>query len=196
MIKEYSLDTRASTFIKEVLAGGKYFAQKVTEEIEKSDLKIDSRTFISREASEAQLYRFDVGGVTSATAAKEKLIKLVREISDENSFLVIEDPLSKASDPYVKKSDQNYFTIQEADDVYWFVIGDELRDEDKLSTILRYANKYPFLAFWGKAEEMNKIRKGKVPKSLIDSLSSYVEILVVGAYDEEGYLVAELKKSY
>lgn len=209
--KEVELGTSGIQYIYKNLKNGKRLSQSLLK------IKIlemfDARTFVHVDIADEKLKFFEQGGINRPIPENLKnfapkdgfswgglsykmdfwLVPLIQDfLSVENNILIIEDNEANPKDPWLQKY-PDFSILNYKDDVYFCLFQEQ--NSGRIKRIFSLANSWTFIVM------LTSLPRGKVlndPKSLtreeIELLAERAEKIIVGAYDRENYIIAQIGK--
>jgi hypothetical protein len=129
-----------------------------------------------------------IGGATSRATSERWLTTLVLQFlrSGEDKCVIYEDAVARAGDPLPE--DDPYITY--GPEVYYYNLV-KMADPAAITRVIHYATSYRFLCLFASLPGLNRLRPGlAVELAVLQQLAARIEGLAVGAYDQEGFLVA------
>jgi len=189
--KEYELEIDSIDYVKKKLTVGGFFSKCILSKLNahKSIKKI--KTYLPVPTDAKQLYSFEWGGITSSKISENYLIDCLRNNSIIN-FLIIEELVAKKSDQAISSHPDFFFSIQNTDSIFWSLVDSSLKKRDKITYVLRLSNRYPFIAFSGNYHNTKLLKSNRITKEHASEVASSINYIVIGAYDEEGFIIVEL----
>lgn len=139
--------------------------------------------------SPSALSAFEAGGIASANETQEHLVEFIFSYLNTSEIaLAVFESYASPGDPFLKSADQRYFVVN--NEVYYYLTFSE-RTAEAIGKALRWARNYPFVCALTSCSDVSLLQNQGVEVSLrfIEALASRTKIIVVGAYDEEAYLL-------
>ena len=189
MLNEVELRDNALEYIKEELAIGDTVAKSLLQLIKSKQGVI--RTFLPDDVTDKENLNFrdsvaeDYQAMYSATHKKVADF-ILAYLSHQNNRIVVFETLGSPNDLWLQKRKPQYFSNQQ--NVYLYVSGDRF-DEQKVDQIISEARGYPCVGI------LTSLLNGKIILSeqsvgddFLQELVDGTEHIIIGAFDEDGFL--------
>lgn len=178
-------------FVNRVLKSGRRICEFVGLAVNKRKPK-RVLTFLHDGTEQARILDFENGGLDLVTNRKDLLSPIIMKFlarSPNNCALF--ESMASPNDPAIKDKRTRFFSID--DETILYVIATEVSKE-MLQDVLTWAADYPFTCVLTHATDVQMLamKNNKIRDSTLKEMVDSTEMLVLGAYDEEGYLLVEL----
>jgi hypothetical protein len=153
--------------------------------------------FFSNEISDKDLIQFEYGGIFADRPINE-VIEVVNETlkrHTDSCWILIDNNGNVKSSPE-DNAIENVTTAFFYDNIVLHFLSKHPSSCDDIEKTFRFGGAYPFIGFTSHLNDgiKNTIINNTVNDSSIDLIIKNIDLLIIGAYDEEGYLIVELDK--
>jgi hypothetical protein len=185
MLKEFALGAEAVTYIRSELVHGHTFARLLL------DLPLEEgyvMTYLPTTIDDKTLYRFEggVGKASSEILLHETVLFVSRCLSKNlHGYAIFEG--YRPSESILAASNRQYF-FYGSEETYYFSSTSVL---EQVENAARGGRSYPYVgALTSLSEDQPSIQTGtEVPREILEELAAQTTHIIVGAYDDEGYLI-------
>ena len=188
------LNEKAKSFVTEKLTFSGVLGESFTKLISNSKLEIWG--FFTRVLSEKELIEFEYGGKFDARPLNEvtELVMKDLEKDTQNSWILIDnngDTNYSPEDSAIK----NITTVFFYENTVFDLLPKEAVSVENIKDTFKFGGAYPFIGYMTKVSPdiRNKIFQNIVDKSDMEMMIKNISTIIIGAYDEEGYLIVEIK---
>lgn len=196
ILKRFNFGNSVLTYIEKELENGNSFARKILEVVRLQDGEV--ATFIPSELHPS-MYDFgnsiikqynDHGGVAYELQQELQItrVNLISQFLSKQKGYVIFEILGRPNDPAIQRETKQYFTFE--DDVFLYLSEND-SNPVFIQTYWETARCYPrIIGLSSFPKNKYEIKPGKeVEQKTIDLLADRMKYLIIGAYDDEGYLL-------
>lgn len=188
----FDLSNIALDYCSKTLKRGKTLAENVFQSVKENTGRIWTK-LPADITSEEKARKFEEGGILASEERDNWLILILlgHLKRSTNHCIIFEESLGKPSDPFIMKSSSKKFTYGQ--ELYHYVNNADMSPE-KLKGILKLVGRYPFIGYMCVLDEkiIANILNNRVTADTLMGIAQSVLKIIIGAYDEESYLIMEV----
>jgi len=192
-LRQYHLDERAGNHAIKLLSTGGQVSKGLSEAVRKRSKSV--WTLIPMFANDRQAYQFESGGICNIDPAKE-LSDLVYQdlISNKDHSWILIDNVGINYSSLEQASISGLTTAFTYDNEFLQLLNKQFVSIEAIYETFRFGGAYPFVGFVSTIHPdiLGSIRRKTITSDDIVRITRQASLLLLGAYDEETYLVLEL----
>ena len=187
MLQQVDLDSAAISFLRSYLASGYTLARYL------AGLPLETGRVITYLPPMVVLEpgrRFDTGGVVSRAETEPQVVDLIgqylRGPDQHTRYAVFEDAVTRPGDPVLQSSRTAFVTY--GAEVY-YILTPATGDPSRISQAVRQATSYRFVGILATVPGDTPLDAGVVTTDVLMTLAQAAEVILIDAFDGEGYLI-------
>ncbi len=192
--KKIYLNEKAIDFVSEQLKFNSSLDDTFTKLISNSKLEIWG--FFTRELSEKELVEFEYGGKFVENTRNEVTDIILKYLEKDfrNRWVLIDNNGDINYAPG-KNAIENVTTVFFFENIVFHILPWKLVSKANIIETFKFGGWYPFIGFITKAtvDIEGKMVRNIVDENDMETLIEDISLMIIGAYDEEGYLIVEIK---
>lgn len=187
MLHEFQFGPEGLAWVRQCLSAGSTLSKTLL------DLSLEKGrvfTYLPNGLNAGRHMQFKFGGIFSSVGEKigQTWPKFISEYlaGPAERYCILED-ISAPSDPGLDSSDEQFFVYET--EVYDFLSSQDT-DVEKIRSILSCGRQYPSIGALTRLSGLSELQhRHSVKAEVLQLLASNTQYILVGAYDEESYLV-------
>lgn len=142
-----------------------------------------------------KLYDFNSGGIANKMISQQSLSELVYDYMMLNGDLIWIIENNTIFKIYEDELISKFLKTIEYKNEFFQVLKPEKISFDSILTSIKFGGVYPFIGILSIITPNNKekLMKGGMSEFLLNQIATNTQYVAIGAYDEESYLILELK---
>lgn len=192
MFIKISLNGEAIDFIIRSLKTFGNLGEKIIEKISTSEFKVWG--FFPINISEKDIFEFEYGGKFTSRPLEETVSFVINSMTDHNNWVLI-DNNSNTNYSVTQNSIGNVTTAFNWNNTVLHLYTKDSLTFESIEKTFKFGGAYPFIGLITKinSDVKQRILKNKALEYDIDNIVEHMSYLFLSAYDEEGYLITEMK---
>ena len=187
MLQQVDLDSAAISFLRSYLASGYTLARYL------AGLPLETGRVITYLTPAVVLEpgrRFDTGGVVSRAETEPQVVDLIgqylRGPDQHTHYAVFEDAVTRPGDPVLQSSRAAFVTY--GSEVY-YILTPATSDPSRIIQAVRQATSHRFVGILAALPGDTPLDSGVVTTDVLMTLAQAAEVILIDAFDGEGYLI-------